>query len=133
MKNLQLPVLAYNTVANLRPELIGLAAWLGVSDIYTGDRAVILRWAAEHGTLAGAPGFGGEENRHVATRAHEEWLAFLAQLEAPAAKVDPIVFHRNGNGHVLPPVSGGAPFNPQSRDYDNMVGAGVDDSEDIAF
>jgi hypothetical protein len=97
MNSIRRPVIAYNTVADLRPELIGVAAWLGVSSQYPSTRHTVLEYLAEHGTLAGCSGLS-DDDRAAATRAHEEWTAFLAQLEP--AKPYPYFRGNHTNGHA---------------------------------
>lgn len=142
MANVRIPVIAFNSMTNLKPELIGLAAWLAATDTYPQDRRAIIEHVAEGGALDESithKGFKGLGQVANAAKAHAEWLAFIAELEqAPAAKPDaaPYPHFLGRTNGVLPPLAGGAPINPASRDYDHMVTAStarLDSSEDIPF
>jgi hypothetical protein len=109
--SLRKPNIVVDGLSILRPELVGLAAFLCMTEcpIYAYQR--ILAYAGEHGAIDD----GCEES--WLTYANRRKLAHAAFLEGQKLVVredEPaITFHRiaNGNGnHIsLPPVSGGAP------------------------
>lgn len=95
-----LPQISVDSMTYLKPELIGLAAWLGMHPgLYSGDRAKVLAHVATTGTLAGLSGcVVSDEDLANAAAAHSDWLDYLAAID-PTPKARPIVFHRNGNGN----------------------------------
>ena len=113
-----LPQISVDSMSYLKPELLGLCAWLGLSNVYAGDRTRVLCHVAKHGVLDGLePGLLSEEDRASAKAAHSDWLDYLAAI-APDPKAPAIVFHRNGHAPV-PSSSFGHPA--QEMDGDDIA------------
>ena len=117
--SVRIPMIPVDALSFLKPQFIGLAAWLGSSNIYPSDRSKILAHVAKTGNIDESllyRGFDGSaENLAAAAEAHKEWQQFLAELEPQPA----ITFNRiiNGNGHsILPPIAGGAPDRSSRKD-----------------
>ena len=86
-----LPQISVDSMSYLKPELLGLCAWLGLSNVYAGDRTRVLCHVAKHGVLDGLePGLLSEEDRASTKAAHSDWLDYLAAI-APAPKAPAIV------------------------------------------
>ncbi len=97
-----IPQISVDSMSYLKPELIGLAAWLGLSSVYTGDRTKVLCHVARTGSVDGLePGLLSESDRDGAKAAHRDWLDYLAATDTTPKPA--IVFNRvsNGNGHSI--------------------------------
>ena len=116
MRSVPIPQISVDALSYLKPELIGLAAWLGInSQVWGSDRNKVLEHAAKTGSLDGlSPGLLTEANLDCAKAAHGDWLDYLAAIDPHAGD---IVFRRNGNGavHRLPDPTG---FNGQEHPDD---------------
>jgi hypothetical protein len=95
-------VVAYKGgLANLKPELIGLAAWLCVNEYTNYSAGKILKHAAAHGTLDGLQDkacIDGPEDFALASQALAEGKRLVVELESqPSSRLPQLVFSRNGN------------------------------------
>jgi hypothetical protein len=130
--SVRLPQISVDAMSYLKPELIGLAAWLGTSEVYGGDRAKVIAHVARTGVLDGLPaGLLREDQIADARIAHSEWQDFLASIDATPVRPLIPALRRNGLHLQLPPLSGGAPVTASA-----FIGhpAQEDDcGDDIAF
>jgi hypothetical protein len=135
---LRKPCIPFNSLTTMRPELIGLAAWLCVADKGDYTRKHVLTHASIHGDLEALehefPFKDSPGDYEMARQALEEGKRFV--VEEP----QPIAFRRApiaANGHrlsELPPVAGGAPVDlvaaeTWTREYDRRM----DGTDDIEF
>lgn len=110
--SIPLPKIAVNGMSTLKPELIGLAAWLSAtqSNLLVSDRRRILEHVGECGVLGDQlPCPMSQEEVAAANAAHRDWLDYLAATDS--TPVRPLITSPKRNGHrfQLPPISGGAP------------------------
>jgi hypothetical protein len=105
-----IPQISVDGMSTLKPELIGLAAWLSAtrSNLLVSDRRKILEHVGEHGTLGKElPCPMSQEEVAAANAAHSDWQDFLAAIAV--SPVRPLLpsLHRNGN-HFIKPICGGS-------------------------
>ena len=97
--SVRIPLIAFNALTVLDPKYIGLAAWLGASEIYPTDRKAIMMHVAKTGAIDESivTKFDSPSQLAAAAQAHEDWQRFLAELGTiPAPKPAPVLFKRNG-------------------------------------
>lgn len=81
---LRKPQISVDGVSYLKPELIGLSVYLGLSGVYSGDVRKVLSHVSRTGTLDGlTSGLLIESQIEAAKLAHSEWQDFIAQFDAP--------------------------------------------------
>jgi hypothetical protein len=100
---LRVPQISVDGLSTLKPELIGLAAWLGVAYAWSlsNDRTKILGHVGATGSLDGLEtGLMTESQLAAAKVAHREWLDFLAAIAA--TPVRPLLPSLSRNGHYRP-------------------------------
>jgi hypothetical protein len=90
-------MISLNAMSNLKPELIGLAAWLCCHDTHSYNRDKILKHAAAHHSLEGLRNnsvFDSPEDFELACQAYAEGARFMV-AESPAVP-PPAVLKRPG-------------------------------------
>lgn len=109
-----IPQISVDGMSTLRPELIGLAAWLSAtrSNLLVSDRRKILEHVGEHGIIGKElPCPMSQEEVAAANAAHSDWQDFLAALAVtPVRPLLPSLRNGNGNGHhdFIRPICGGS-------------------------